>query len=445
MSRILVVDDDKHILRTLQILLEEDGHEVYAAGCAEDALPILQDGPVDVALVDLQLPGMSGTDLLRILRDKYRNVESIIITAHGSIATAVEAMKEGAFDYLTKPFTPEQVRHRVEQIERVRRLESEVAGLRQRVEGVPFKGDFYTNSARVLHLLEVARQVAASDVTVLITGESGTGKTLLARLIHTASNRSSGPFASVDCSTLKESLLESELFGHMRGAFTGATADKPGKVEAAHKGTLFLDEVGEIPLHLQGKLLRLVEERTFERLGDPTPRTVDTRVVAATNRDLEEMVKEGQFRQDLFYRLSVVDLSLPAIRHRTEDILPLARRFLDEFCKIHGKRITQWDAEVEPLLLTYRWPGNVREMANAMQAATLMAPGRTLRIEHLPKRIQDASKELPDCDQGIVPLALVEEREIRKALALNLSLEETAAQLGIAPATLWRKRKKFGI
>ncbi len=445
MSRILIVDDDKHILRTLQILLEEDGHEVLTALSAEEASPILEGDAVDIALVDLQLPGMPGTDLLREIRDRHRNVESVVITAHGSITTAVEAMKEGAFDYLTKPFTPEQVRHRIEQIERVRRLEDEVAGLRRQVVAPGLETEFDTRNPRMLHLLGVARGIAGSDVTVLVSGESGTGKSLLARLIHRASGRAHGPLASVDCATFQESLLESELFGHRRGAYTGATDDRPGKVEAAEGGTLFLDEVGEIPLHLQGKLLRLVEEKTFERLGESTVRTVDTRIVAATNRDLEEMVRQGEFRQDLFYRLSVVDLTLPALRHRPEDILPLARRFLADFSTTNARRVVEWEPDVEELLLRYAWPGNVRELANAIHRAVLLAPGRALRAPHLPARIREASASAPVRGDEIMALSLVEEREIRRALARNLSLEETAEKLGIAPATLWRKRKKFGL
>jgi NtrC-family two-component system response regulator AlgB len=444
MSRILVVDDDAHIVRTLEIMLQGDGHEVLSAKSGEEALDRLERQSVDVALVDLQLPGMSGTDLLRHLRDAHRDVQAVIITAHGSIETAVEAMKEGAFDYLTKPFSPDQVRHRLQQIERVARLQSEVAGLRRRVGDLPFKSDFATQNPPTLHLLEVARDVATSDATVLVTGESGTGKTLLARLIHARSARSGGPFVVVDCTSFQESLLESELFGHKRGAFTGAVSDKVGKVETAQGGTLFLDEIGEVPLHLQGKLLRLVEDRTFERLGDPAPRQVDARIIAATNRDLQEMVRERLFREDLFYRLSVVELCLPALRNRTEDVLLLAGEFISSFGKAHNRKVTGWDEEGERALVTYSWPGNVRELAHAIERAVLLAPGRIIRLEHLPERLKEKSAASGASDDHLT-LAELEERHIRRALALNLSQDETARRLGIDPSTLWRKRKKYGL
>jgi NtrC-family two-component system response regulator AlgB len=447
MSRILVIDDDPHIRRTLEILLRGDGHDVLGAASGEEALERLERERVDIALVDLQLPGMSGTDVLRRLRDAHRDVESVIITAHGSIETAVEAMKEGAYDYLTKPFTPEQVRHRVAQIERVRHLASEVAGLRRRLGERPWGEEFVTQNPATLHILELARGVADSDATVLVTGESGTGKSLLARLIHAASPRQSGPFVTVDCTSFQESLLESELFGHRRGAFTGAVADKPGKVDRAQGGTLFLDEIGDVPPHLQGKLLRLVETRTYERLGDPTPRQVDARVVAATNRDLEELVRDRAFREDLFFRLSVVDLGIPALRHRPEDVLLLARAFVQASAAAHGRRVESWDDEVERLLLRYPWPGNVRELAHAIERAVLLAPGRTLRPDHLPKRLAGGEPTATGAAAAppIQPLALVEEEHIRAALARGLPLEDTARQLGIDPSTLWRKRKKYGI
>jgi NtrC-family two-component system response regulator AlgB len=444
MSRILVVDDDAHIVRTLEIMLQDDGHDVLSAKSGEEALARLDRQSVDIALVDLQLPGMSGTELLRHLRDVHRDIHAVIITAHGSIETAVEAMKEGAFDYLTKPFSPDQVRHRLQQIEHVARLQIEVAGLRRRVGDLPFKGDFATQNPATLHLLEVARDVATSDATVLVTGESGTGKTLLASLIHVSSARSGGPFVVVDCTSFQESILESELFGHKRGAFTGAVSDNVGKVETAQGGTLFLDEIGEVPLHLQGKLLRLVEDRTFERLGDPVPRQVDARIIAATNRDVQEMVREHQFREDLFYRLSVVELCLPALRNRTEDVLLLAAEFVSSFGKAHARKVTGWDEEVERVLITYSWPGNVRELAHAIERAVLLAPGRTIRLEHLPERVKEKSAANGASDDHFT-LAELEERHIRRALALNLPQDETARRLGIDPSTLWRKRKKYGL
>lgn len=444
MSRILVLDDDPQIVRTLEIMLRHDGHEVLTASSGEQALERLASEMADIALVDLQLPGISGTEVLRKLRDTHRDVETVIITAHGSIETAVEAMKEGAFDYLTKPFSPDQVRHRLRQIHRLKHLEQEVAGLRRRVADLPYGRQFLSQNPATLHMLEVAREVAGSEVTVLMTGESGTGKTLLARLIHESSRRREGPFVVVDCASFHESLLDSELFGHKRGAFTGAVADKVGKIETAAGGTLFLDEIGELALSSQAKLLRLVEARTYERLGDPTLRSIDARILAATNRDLEEMVREKSFRQDLFFRLSVVDLLIPALRHRPEDILLLAGEFLTSFARAQGRKVAEWDEDVERALVRYPWPGNARELANAIERAVLMAPGRTLRLEHLPLRLRE-ERTLQGGSEAIMTLAQLEEQHLRKALSLGLSQEETARRLGIDPSTLWRKRKKYGI
>jgi len=352
-------------------------------------------------------------------------------------------MKEGAHDYLTKPFSPEQVRHRLRQIEEMRGLKAEVRGLRRRL-GDEEHNEFPTRNPAVFHVLELARTVADVDATVLITGESGTGKNLLARLIHSWSPRQNAPFAVVDCTCFQETLLESELFGHKRGTFTGAVFDKPGKVEAAQGGTLFLDEVGETPAPLQGKLLRLVEDRVYERLGDPTPRTMDARIIAATNRNLYEMVAERLFRQDLFYRLSVVELSIPALRHRPEDVPLLAERFINEFNRVHGRAVGAMDPEVAALLVQYSWPGNVRELANLIERAILLCSGDTLHKEHLPPRVL-AGQPAPGQPDEVIPLAELEESHIRRALALGLPFEEAASRLGIDPSTLWRKRKKYNI
>jgi NtrC-family two-component system response regulator AlgB len=443
MSTILVVDDDSHIVRTLEIMLGGDGHEVKTAASAEAAFEVLKAGTIDIALIDVQLPGASGTDLLRHIRKDYRQIEAIIITAYGSIESAVDAMKDGAFDYLTKPFSPDQVRHRLRQLERIRELRCEVAGLQRRLGELPFRLGFLSENPDTLRSLEVAHQVAQTETSILISGESGTGKTLLARLIHEASPRSKGPFITLDCTSFQESLLESELFGHARGAFTGAVADKPGRVELAERGTLFLDEIGEIPLHLQSKIMRLVDERTYERVGDPQTRKLDARIIAATNRDLQELIKEKAFRQDLFFRLSVVDISLLPLRNRPEDILRLSREFLARFSTAHGKNVTDLAADAEQMLLTYPWPGNVRELSHAVERAVLLCGGSTIHSEHLPGRLREAAHRKET--EATLSLGQLEEQHIRKTLALNLPVEETARMLGIDPSTLWRKRRRYGI
>ena len=444
MSRILVLDDDPHILRTLEIMLHDDGHQVWGVQNAESALTFLEKESVDIALVDLMLPGMSGLEFLRKLREMYPDTDAIMITAHGSIETAVSAMREGAFDYLTKPFSPDQVRHRIQQAERMQGYRSEVSGLRRLLGQAPWEQDFLTRNEAMRNVLELACKVAESDAPVLITGESGTGKSLLANLIHKNSPRSDGPFAVVDCASFHETLLESELFGHTRGAFTGAVADKPGKVEAAQQGSLFLDEVGEIPLHMQSKLLRLIEERTFERLGDPAARTMDARIIAATNRDIGEMVAEKEFREDLYYRLNVVELAIPPLRNRVEDIPALVQRFLGEFDRAHGRQVQGLAPDVEEFLMRYNWPGNVRELAHVMERAVLICTGDAIAMDHLPARMFADQKRSIDRD-GVGTLAEIEETHLRKALSLGFSLEETARMLGIDPSTLWRKRKKFGL
>jgi NtrC-family two-component system response regulator AlgB len=444
MSTILLLDDDPHILRSLEIMLRTDGHDVWSAPDAESALELLESRPVDIALVDLRLPGMSGLEFLSRLRDRHRDVDAIIITAHGSVETAVTAMKDGAFDYLTKPFSPEQVRHRIAHVERVRALNAEITGLRRRLGETGESPPLVSRSPAMRHVLELARTVSASDATLLITGESGTGKSVLAQHIHEWSPRRDGPFVVADCTSFQESLLESELFGHKRGAFTGAVADKPGKVETAEGGTLLLDEIGELSLPIQGKLLRLVEERTYERLGDPTPESMNARIVAATNRDPEDMVRDGTFREDLFYRLSVVELHIPALRQRPEDLAPLVEHHLGELSRLHGKSIERVDDEVQRFLASYSWPGNVRELRHLLERAVLVCPGRTIRLAHLPPRVLGARDGRPG-DEGINSLAEIEEAAIRSALGKGLSLEETARQLGIDPSTLWRKRKKYGL
>lgn len=445
MKKILIVDDDPHIVRTLEIMLGDEGYEVSSASSGEQAIELMKGDEPDLAFLDMQLPGISGADVLRHIRDNCLSTEVIIITAYGSIESAVEAIKDGAFDYLTKPFSPEQVRHRLKQLHNIEDLRSEVAGLQRRLGELPFRGKFFTRNKSMLQILQTARSVAQSDLTILINGESGTGKTVLARMIHEASRRSEGPFVTLDCTCFQESLLESELFGHKKGAFTGAVTDKVGKAELADGGTLFLDEIGEIPPHLQGKLLRLVDEKAYERVRDPVTRNLDIRIIAATNRDLNNLVEEKAFREDLFFRLSVVDLMLPPLRSRPEDILLLGREFVSRFSLAHDKRISGWDKDTERLLLTYPWPGNVRELAHALERAVLLAAGRKISREHLPKRILQLLESPTDSSSLNLTLAQLEEQHIRSILSLNHSVEESSRRLGIDPSTLWRKRKRYGI
>ena len=442
MSRILILDDDPGIRRTLDILLRSDGHDTLLAASAEEAETLLERQCVDLALVDLQLPGRNGLEFIRRLRDRHRDVEVVIITAHGSIESAVEAMKEGSSDYLTKPFTPEQVRHRIRQLAKLRGLRTEVEELRGRLGVETTSDEPVTASPGMKHLLEVARTAAASEASVLLTGESGTGKGLLARYIHAASGRSKGPFVVLDGAGFNEHLLDSDLFGHRKGAFTGAVADKPGKIELAAGGTLFLDEVGEVPLPLQAKILRLVEDRSYERVGDPAPRMVDARLIAATNRDLEELIQDKAFRADLYYRLSVVELRVPALRHRREDFPVLLAHFPARATPRHGRKVTELEPEVEAAFENYAWPGNVRELAHVLEAAVLLCPGQTLRLDHLPPRFQAVEQSRP---AEVQTLAALEEDHLRRTLAQGLSQEETARHLGIDPSTLWRKRKKYGL
>ena len=444
MTEILIVDDDASIRRALEIQLGGDGHDVRSVASGEEALAALGERPASIVLLDLRLPGMTGEQVLEAIRARHPATSVVIITAHGSVDSAVQAIKAGAEDYLTKPFGPDELRVRVDRICELQRLRGELVSMRRRLGELPFGDRFVTRSEELLAALRTARKVAPTDATVLLTGESGTGKSLLARLIHAESRRRDRPFVTVDFGSVHESLLGAELFGVRRGAYTGAERDEAGKVATADTGTLFLDEVGELPPHLQGSLLRLVETKTYERLGEPLERTADIRIVAATNRDLEEMVRDGSFRSDLFFRLSVLEIFLPPLRQRPEDVLLLARAALDRLQREHARELAGWTDEVEGFLLRHRWPGNVRELGNVIERAVLVASGAEITAEDLPDRLRRPPKAGGPAAE-VEPLAVREERHIRRALDLGLSLERTAALLGIDPSTLWRKRKRYGL
>jgi NtrC-family two-component system response regulator AlgB len=441
--RILVVDDETNVRKTLAMSLELDGHEVVAVSNAPDAVAEAARQAFDIAFVDLRLGATSGSDLIPELLAQSPWMRVVIITAHGSIDSAVDAMKRGAADYLTKPFTPAQVKLVVQRVAQLRALEQQVAGLTGNLKQGEDQISLNSDSAAMQRAINLARQVADSDTTVLIRGESGTGKGVLAKAIHTWSRRASSPFATVSCPTLSPQLLESELFGHARGSFTGAVRDNPGRIAGCDGGTLFLDEIGDLPANLQPKLLRFVQDREYERVGEARTRRADVRLIVATNVDLEEAVRAGRFREDLLYRIKVVQLDLPPLRERQEDIMGLAERFLAELRR--GKPIVGFTDEAQSALKNYAWPGNIRELRNVIERGLILCRGDRLGLEHLSGHFTPAPAQA-DIELGdAVTLDKLEEIHIRRVLAKSKSLDEAAQTLGIDVATLWRRRKKYGI
>ena len=442
MKNVLIIDDDKNILTTLQIHLEDMGMEVVGARTGKDGLELCRQLEPDVVLLDLKLPDMDGLEALAAIMAQDIKTYVVIITAYATIDTAVEAIKSGAFDYLPKPFTPSQITHLMDMIAKVHHLESELETLKARLKGIFREGDFLTRNRMMHSILKTARQVADSNASVLISGESGTGKGVLARLIHAWSPRKEAPFVTVNCTGLQENLLESDLFGHVKGAFTGAIRDKKGKLELADRGTLFLDEVGDMSPAVQAKLLHFMQYREFVKVGDTQMLQVAVRVIAATNRDLEELVREKLFRQDLFYRLNVVEIFMPPLRERPEDIQILAEHYLQVFAQENNKKIKTMAAPVLEALQRYPWPGNIRELVNVVERGTILARQDHLALEDLPPHLVDYHPDRPRSGR-LVPLTEVEKEHIQSVLLHTRSMEEAARVLGIDPATLWRKRKKY--
>ena len=442
MNKVLLIDDDQNILTTLQIHLEDAGMKVLLAKTAGKGLELWGREKPQMVFLDLKLPDMDGLKVLdEIVRSEIKT-DVIIVTAFATIDTAVRAIKMGAFDYLPKPFTPAQITHVLDMIAKVHGLESEVETLKDRLKGIVREGDFITQSRKVHKILKIARQVADTDASVLISGESGTGKGVLASLIHAWSPRHSGPFITVDCTGLQENLLESDLFGHVKGAFTGAVRDKTGKLELTNGGTVFLDEVSEMSATVQSKLLHFLQHREFERLGDTQIIRVDVRVIAATNKDLDELVKENLFRRDLFFRLNVIELFLPPLRERLEDIQLIAEHYLSKFAAANKKGIKGFTRQAVEILQSYPWPGNIRELINVVERGTILSGSDRLHPKDLPSHIVTYTSDAQGPEK-MPSLAEVEKSHIKDVLLRTESMEEAARILGIDPATLWRKRKKY--
>ena len=441
--RALVIDDEKNIRTTLSLCLEQFGCAVTAVSSPESALAAVVQQAYDLAFLDLRLGNANGLDLIPKLLADRPQLWVVVITAYATIDSAVEAIKRGAADYLPKPFTPAQIRHVVDQSIRGRELKTQVTQLEDRLREAAPEADLESDSPKIRALIDMAEKASGADAPVLLRGESGTGKTVLARRIHALSRRSHRPFVVVNCPTLSEELLTSELFGHAKGAFTGAVRDQPGRVEAAEGGTLFLDEIGEITPSLQAKLLRFLEEKEFERLGENKTRRADVRTVAATNRDLEDHVRKSLFREDLLYRLNVIDLQLPPLRERREDILRLARRFLVFFARSARRRAQELSPAAEAALLAYRWPGNIRELRNTIERAVILWPAQVIEPEAFPAHISAQNKSAAAQLGADFTLEAVEREHIQRVLARAPTLDDAAAILGIDASTLWRKRKKY--
>ncbi len=441
--RVLVIDDEKNIRTTLSLCLEQMGCTVTAVSTPEAALAALRQQPYELSFLDLRLGGADGLDLISKLLAIDASLLVIVITAYATIDTAVDAIKRGATDYLPKPFTPQQIRHVVDQTTKQRDLKMRLLDLEGRLQEAAPAIDLETDSPKIRNVFEVAAKASASDVPVLLRGESGTGKSVLARMIHSLSPRKAQPFVVVNCPTLSEELLASELFGHSKGSFTGAVRDQAGRVEAAEGGTIFLDEIGEITPSLQAKLLRFLEDKEFERIGENKTRRADVRTVAATNRELEAHVRQGLFREDLLYRLNVIDLQLPPLRERPEDILRLAQRFLLFFAKAARRHPPVLSKAAEDALLAYAWPGNIRELRNAIERTVILWPAQVIEPEAFPQPVSAHAVSAGPELGGDFSLEEIEREHMRRVVAKAPTLEDAAAILKIDASTLWRKRKKY--
>lgn len=440
---VLLVDDEPNILKTIGISLSAMGLQVESFADPRYALEHARNSPeFDIAFLDLKMYPMDGIELMVELLRIMPKLTVIIITAHGTVDTAIKAIKRGAFDYLQKPFDLEQLRSFINAVIHYHRLKT-VASNSERT--TIYSKDIITQDPVMTELLTLATRAASTPLTILIEGESGTGKELFAKLIHERSTRSTGPYVKVNCAALPENLLESELFGHVQGAFTGALKDRIGRFEAANGGTIFLDEIGELPLSLQSKLLRVLQSREYERLGESNTRTVDVRVIAATNRDLTHEIKVGNFREDLFYRLNTVRLKIPPLRERRSDIPLLIGHFLQKYPSHNVPPLIVSEDAVR-VLTEYDWKGNIRELENVISRAVFLAVGTEIRVSDLPEELRLMAKPTSfERQEHGQTLEDIEREYIARVLAEAKNYEEAAKILDIDTATLWRKRKKYNL
>jgi two-component system, NtrC family, response regulator AlgB len=439
MTKLLIVDDEKNIRATLTTFFEGAGYEVRSTEGGSQALVLLSEvSGFDVVLTDYLMAEMNGYQLLEHIKVRDPDIPVILMTAYATVENAVAAIKAGAYDYLTKPFSLDQVQRAVERALETRRLRTENRDLRDAVEERPF---LQSQSPAMRRLLQDAERVASSEAAILLTGESGTGKNVLAKQIHRWSRRRERPFIVINCTTLSEQLLESELFGHVKGAFTGAVKDKPGRLEAANGGTVFLDEIADLSPPLQAKFLRFVQEQSFERVGSGDIIHIDARIIAASNRDLMAEVTAHRFREDLFYRLNVIALNVPPLRERSEDIIPLALRLLSASAIRNRRPQLKFSPTAETVIATYRWPGNVRELRNAIERAAVLSQSEIITPEFLPDTLFQPPSAAPASTSSSIEE--IEREHIMRVLAESPTLQDAAENLGINVTTLWRKRKRY--
>jgi DNA-binding NtrC family response regulator len=446
-GKLLIIDDERIALRNLEHVMKKEGYDVTATQSGANALKLLEDRQFDVVLTDLRMEKVDGMHILKKTRELYPDTEVVMITGYATLDSAVETMKDGAFYYIAKPFKLEEVRKVVSEAIHKVRLKTENRHLREQLESYQGKVKIITQDPSMQKLLETSRQIAPTDCNVLITGESGTGKELFARYIHLNSKRMEGPFFAINCGAFTEELLSNELFGHEKGAFTGANATKKGLIEMASGGTLFMDEVTEMPQSMQVKLLRVIQEKEVLRVGGVDPLKVDVRFVAATNRDIHDSMKNGSFRQDLYFRLNVVSLRIPPLIERKDDIPLLSFYFLKKYALLMKKEVTEIAEDVIGVLMHYDFPGNVRELENIMERGVALSNGAVIETGHLPEDLRELNIKTFRKKDGKIPSLDEQEEAYIKWVLIEVGGNKTlAAQiLGIDRVSLWRKLKKYGL